>query len=437
MRDDSLYVPVHMGIWSSPKLRRLAKDLGSKPHLVIGHLIALWHAALQHCPDGTLEGWDEDDIAEVACWEGDPGVFVAALRARGWLDEEDDNYIVHGWEDYAGRGLSERRKEREKKREQRAEKRGKKRGGSSGGIGGAGREARGGSQIVPDCRRDVPDMSPDVPGTSQGHIGTSRDNAGTSPPERERERELEQEQEAKGEPRKDNVPSRAGWRANGSPPSASPPPPEPYDGADAFSEQWGLPPTAAPPDADPLSAVPRECRTAFQRWCDGVATDRARAHPNRRRQSWQDIAGIFGGRIAPLVTEKGAPAFVAGIERQLADRFNLGALRDTPFRSLAAAAEQARADALTGAGRGARGAPPPGMRQCGPPPSTEPSKILGPTDVDDPEVAIAYRWSLQDWLDGRRAAGLPDPEISAEHWSFAKVLHLDDWKPETLSGAPA
>jgi hypothetical protein len=53
-------------------------------------------------PDGDFTSFDEDDIEIGAKWDGEPGAFVAAAKARRLLDEVPDGLVCHDWEDYSG-----------------------------------------------------------------------------------------------------------------------------------------------------------------------------------------------------------------------------------------------------------------------------------------------------------------------------------------------
>lgn len=128
MKDPTLYVPVHAGLFTHRKLRRLATRLSIAEVHAVGHLVALWTTALQQTTDGVLRRWDEVDVAAAARWAGRPADLLEALVAEEWLDraaQDDGDYaagtlIVRGWEDYAGKGMQYREKEKARKAEARA-----------------------------------------------------------------------------------------------------------------------------------------------------------------------------------------------------------------------------------------------------------------------------------------------------------------------------
>ena len=86
------------------KMIDLGKRLGIPPVYAMGHLHALWHSALEQQESGDLAKWNNQTIASAAAFDGNPNVFVSALRRSGWLDGK----VLHDWLDYAGRYLESR-----------------------------------------------------------------------------------------------------------------------------------------------------------------------------------------------------------------------------------------------------------------------------------------------------------------------------------------
>ena len=95
----------HQELRDHPKTARLRRRLGVSLPTAVGHLHLLWWWALDYAPTGHLSPFDADVIADAACWEDDPGVFVRALIGAGFLN---DDMTIHDWEDYAGRLLDRR-----------------------------------------------------------------------------------------------------------------------------------------------------------------------------------------------------------------------------------------------------------------------------------------------------------------------------------------
>lgn len=78
-----------------PKTLKLARIAGpTAPYC----LIVLWCHTLKHHPDdGSLAGYDIDDIESVAGWTGERGLFVKSLLSSRFLD---DDYVMHDWHEH-------------------------------------------------------------------------------------------------------------------------------------------------------------------------------------------------------------------------------------------------------------------------------------------------------------------------------------------------
>jgi len=82
------------------KRKRLKRHLGEG---YLDHLIDLWLAVAMHRPDGILEGWTIEDIADYGNWDGEPDMFVQGLVKSGWLDVltmgiGGTTFKCHDWE---------------------------------------------------------------------------------------------------------------------------------------------------------------------------------------------------------------------------------------------------------------------------------------------------------------------------------------------------
>lgn len=71
---------------------------------------------MDNAPDGLLNDIDPADIADGACWEGEPQAFLKALIHAKWVDDEDGVLTVHDWYDYAGKLIEKRKSDAERKR---------------------------------------------------------------------------------------------------------------------------------------------------------------------------------------------------------------------------------------------------------------------------------------------------------------------------------
>jgi hypothetical protein len=96
------WIESHTVLLRHRKLIELAKDLRLKPVYALGHLHALWHAALEQQEDGDLSSWSDELIAEMSGFDGGAPQYVSLLRLHGWLNDK----ILHDWLDYAGKYLT-------------------------------------------------------------------------------------------------------------------------------------------------------------------------------------------------------------------------------------------------------------------------------------------------------------------------------------------
>lgn len=107
------WMEVHQELVRHRKTKRLARLLEISRPQAVGHMVFLWAWAYDHAPDGCIERFDVEEIAEEAGWEGEPLRFVEALHEASFVDADG---TFHDWEEYAGRLLSKREANRERAR---------------------------------------------------------------------------------------------------------------------------------------------------------------------------------------------------------------------------------------------------------------------------------------------------------------------------------
>ena len=95
------WIESHTILTRHRKLVFMAKELRLKPVYLMGHLHALWHAAMEQQEDGDLSSWTDEIIAEYAQFQGDAPQFVSLLQKYRWLDGK----LIHDWLEYAGKYL--------------------------------------------------------------------------------------------------------------------------------------------------------------------------------------------------------------------------------------------------------------------------------------------------------------------------------------------
>ena len=95
-----MWLKVHQTLKEHHKLTDAADDLAVEPVLLMGMLVSFWLWAMDNAPDGNLGKIKPGSIARAAQWDGDPTVFITALRDNDWLDEHEDGPLsIHNWEE--------------------------------------------------------------------------------------------------------------------------------------------------------------------------------------------------------------------------------------------------------------------------------------------------------------------------------------------------
>lgn len=98
------WVSVHEKL-IGPKLRELAKEIGTSQNEAIGILIRMWLWALNEADTaGALKYVDGDDIKGVLAnglvKDTDTETVLNGLISTGWLEMVDGSYYIHDWEDW-------------------------------------------------------------------------------------------------------------------------------------------------------------------------------------------------------------------------------------------------------------------------------------------------------------------------------------------------
>lgn len=58
--------------------------------------LALWTWAAQYCPDGDFDGMTEDDIEDLAGWNGEQGQLISILLNMKVLGKTEEGYCLLG-----------------------------------------------------------------------------------------------------------------------------------------------------------------------------------------------------------------------------------------------------------------------------------------------------------------------------------------------------
>ena len=110
------WIESHQEVGRHPKTKKLARLLGVSLPAAVGHIHYLWWWALDFAQDGSLDKYDDDDIADALQWDGEASQLIDALIASGHIDVTDTGLVIHDWIDYAGKLLERREKDRARKR---------------------------------------------------------------------------------------------------------------------------------------------------------------------------------------------------------------------------------------------------------------------------------------------------------------------------------
>lgn len=112
----------HQALLNHRKTGRLIRALGVSKVEAIGHLHIFWWWCLDNAPDGDLTNIDLEDIADGACWEGDPDKFINGMVHAGFIDSQSSGnagplLCVHDWLQYGGKLLERRQKDADRKKQ--------------------------------------------------------------------------------------------------------------------------------------------------------------------------------------------------------------------------------------------------------------------------------------------------------------------------------
>ena len=119
------WIPSQVGLRNHPKTKRAMRLLGVRVSELMGCLHCLWWWALTYAPDGDLEDFDVEDLADAADWPGDAQALIDALvncgikGGKGFLERLDGRLVIHDWEENQGAGFRKRAAAADRKRRQR------------------------------------------------------------------------------------------------------------------------------------------------------------------------------------------------------------------------------------------------------------------------------------------------------------------------------
>lgn len=116
------WIKVHGDLMDHPRALDLADDLDCP--MAWAHLVAMWAWCAQYARDGRIVARNPERTAERAArWDGEPGAFVEAAIANGWLARDGDALEVCGWDKHQRAHLEKAERDRRRIQERRAERR--------------------------------------------------------------------------------------------------------------------------------------------------------------------------------------------------------------------------------------------------------------------------------------------------------------------------
>lgn len=80
------------------KFKRLQRALGESTRGTVGLLELLWIATIKNAPQGNIGKFEDEEIAILCDWPGEPEQLIAALVSTGWVDEHpEERLVIHDW----------------------------------------------------------------------------------------------------------------------------------------------------------------------------------------------------------------------------------------------------------------------------------------------------------------------------------------------------
>lgn len=92
-------IRLSINFWTHPKTVKLERRLGLEG---VRSLQILWLWAARNRADGRLSKLDAEAIEIVADWRGASGKFVETALELVWLEEDDEGYRIHDWQEHNG-----------------------------------------------------------------------------------------------------------------------------------------------------------------------------------------------------------------------------------------------------------------------------------------------------------------------------------------------
>ena len=88
------FIQLQIGFTDSRKTRRLIRAFD---YVGVIYILRLWEHTAKFRPEGTLDDYSPEDIADAVAYPGDPESFANTLVDLGFLDRKKGVYSVHNW----------------------------------------------------------------------------------------------------------------------------------------------------------------------------------------------------------------------------------------------------------------------------------------------------------------------------------------------------
>lgn len=116
------WIESHQTLREHPKTYALMDALGIEKASALGHLQMFWWWCIDYALDGRMKP-NAAQLARAADWKGDADTFASAMLDAGWIDSENDDWVVHDWHDYCGELVEKRLERKTLKRRKMSDKR--------------------------------------------------------------------------------------------------------------------------------------------------------------------------------------------------------------------------------------------------------------------------------------------------------------------------
>jgi hypothetical protein len=106
------WIKMRTDLLTCPKVVRMASALNADRFRIVGGLLSVWCLFDAHSVDGFLCGYTLAALDDLAAWPG----FSAAMKAVGWLEENDESLVLPRFEAHNGASAKRRAQDADRKK---------------------------------------------------------------------------------------------------------------------------------------------------------------------------------------------------------------------------------------------------------------------------------------------------------------------------------